>query len=104
MAAITATIVVTLHDRDPRRGDEERAVSTLLIGTSAALCGRIGLALLRVVDVRHGDPAVPDLLLAEPSDPREIHVIQRDEVAVLRRVREGVLPLGARRLLIDVEL
>jgi hypothetical protein len=64
----------------------------------------IGLVLLRVVEVWHGDPAVPGLLLAEPSDPREIHVIQRDEVAVLRRVREGVLPPSAGRLLIDVEL
>ena len=78
---------------------------TLLIGTSAAPRGRrIGLGFLRVVDVWRGNPAVSDLLLAEPSDTWEVHMIQRDEVAILRGVREGLLPLGACHLLIDVEL
>jgi len=36
MAAITATIVVTLHERDPLERGGQGAVLTLLIGTFAA--------------------------------------------------------------------
>ena len=31
-------------------------------------------------------------------------MVQRNEVTILRGVREGLLPLGARRLLIDIKL
>jgi hypothetical protein len=75
---------------------------SLLIGTSAAPRGRrIGLGFW-IVDVWRRNP-VSDLLLAEPSDPREVRMVQRDEAAILRGVRESLLPLGARRLLINVE-